>query len=121
MRRVVGISAAVLLTAACGHGSAASPADGQRVFQRADCATCHSVDGSPGAGPTLKGLSGRSVDLADGTTVVADDSYIRDSIQNPDARVVKGFPPGLMARGVPRASLSERDVAALVAYIKSLK
>ena len=58
------------------------------------------------------------MELADGRTVVADDNYLRESIMNSQAKVVKGFPP-LMP--VFQGQISEENVLQLIAYIKSLK
>ena len=82
------------------------------------CLACHSVDGNPGVGPTWKGLYGSEVELEDGSTVVADDAYLMESIKDPNAKVVKGFPAGAMP---PYGSiLTDQNIADLIAYIKSL-
>lgn len=97
---------------------------GRQLSWQLGCMACHSIDGTPLAGPTWKGLYGREVRLDDGSTVVADEAYLRESILEPDAKVVAGFPAGIMASAVAafRQQLSEaRTVDALVAYIKSLK
>ena len=60
------------------------------------CLSCHSVDGSAMVGPTWKGLYGEEVELDDGTTVIADDAYLAESITDPGAKIVKGFPAGAM-------------------------
>ena len=69
-------------------------------------------------GPTLKGLYGSKVGLTDGATVSADDAYLKESIELPMKRVVKGFQPSMPTfQGV----LKETEINALIAYIKSLK
>jgi cytochrome c oxidase subunit 2 len=85
---------------------------GARLFQSLGCNKCHGQ-----TAPTLAGLYGRSETLEDGSTVVADDEYLRESILNPPAKVVRGYP-----RWMPsyRGQLSEEQVMDLVAYIKSL-
>ena len=100
-----------------GGGTAA----GERLFTADACAGCHSLDGSAGAGPTVKGLAGSSVALADGSTVTADDAYLATSITDPDAQIVKGYTKGVMAGAVSSFGLAHKpqDVAALVAFIKS--
>ena len=60
-------------------------------------------------------LSGKMQTLADGSTVLADETYLRRAIREPQAQVVKGFPPVM-----PPAILSDEEVAALVAYLQSL-
>lgn len=59
--------------------------------------------------------------LDDGTYVVADDAYLRESIAEPDAKTVKGFSKGVMSNVIKAGSIPPDEVDALVAYIKSLK
>jgi len=61
-----------------------------------DCSGCHSLDGTTLVGPTWQGLWMREEEMADGSTVVADEEYIRNSILNPNAHVVAGFNPDVM-------------------------
>ena len=94
------------------------PAHGERVFKLKGCVACHTTDGSKLVGPTWKGLFGSQVTvLAEGkeVTLTADEDYLARSIRHPSKEVVKGFAPQM-----PKADLSERDVADLAAYIKSL-
>lgn len=79
------------------------------------CTSCHSIDGSRSEGPTWEGLYGSTVQLQDGTTVTADEDYIRRSIQDPGAQVPVGFQPSM-----PTLELSDADLEAMVAYIRSL-
>jgi len=85
---------------------------GAELFRSYGCAQCHGQ-----LAPTLAGLYGRPVRLSDNSTVTADDNYIRESILNPPARVVRGFPAIMPSF---RGQLSEEQVSDLVAYIKSL-
>src|SRR5262249_31466530 len=62
-----------------------------KLLEAKDCLTCHSIDGSDGIGPTFKGMFGRKTKLKDGTTIVADEAYLREAILNPSATVVDGF------------------------------
>ena len=71
-------------------------------------------------GPTWKGIYGSQEALVDGTTVTVDDAYIRESIVDPNAKIVKGFPPNLMPQNFGD-TLSDSDIAAIIDYIKSLK
>ncbi|MBZ0172140.1 MAG: c-type cytochrome, partial [Phycisphaerales bacterium] len=89
---------------------------GQRTFV-SKCATCHSVDGSANIGPTWLGLFGADVPLADGTTVVADENYIRESILEPGAKLHAGF-----ANQMPpfQGLVNDAQLEGLIAYIKSL-
>ena len=90
---------------------------GEDVFRAQGCGTCHRADGS-GQGPTLAGLFGRTVTLESGATVTADDGYLRESIVNPQAKIVAGYKPVMPTF---QGLLSEEDVMRLLAYVKSLK
>ena len=90
---------------------------GQALFESSGCLGCHSIDGSAKVGPTLKGLFGASVELTDGKTVKADEEYLRESIVEPNAKVVKGFQPIMPSF---KASLKDDDLSAVVAYLKTL-
>jgi cytochrome c oxidase subunit 2 len=91
--------------------------NGERLFSEHACVTCHKPD-STGRGPTLYGLYGSRVALADGRTVVADDNYLRESIMNSQAKVVQGYQPIMPAK---QGMLSEENLMQLIAYIKTLK
>jgi cytochrome c oxidase subunit 2 len=99
-------------------------AQGAELFTRFGCVACHSVTGQAGVGPSLKGLYGRRERMDDGTVILADDAYIRESIVQPDARTVNGYSRGVMAAGIA-ANLEEirqpNNLNALVEYIKSLR
>ena len=92
---------------------------GQALALQNACAACHTTDGKASVGPTWKGLAGHEVELTTGQKVMADDAYIKESITNPNAKVVKGFAPNLMPQTF--ASLTPAQLDQLVAYIKSLK
>jgi cytochrome c oxidase subunit 2 len=81
------------------------------------CRGCHTIDGSAGTGPTWFNLYGSQVQLADGTTVIADDAYIHESIVNPQAKIVAGFESVLM----PTFELTDEQIADITAFIKTLK
>jgi len=89
---------------------------GATLFQQLGCSTCHRSD-TQGRGPDLAGVFGRKVLLEDGRTVIADDDYIRESILAPSAKVVAGFKPIMP---VFQGLVSEEQLNALVAYVKSL-
>jgi len=90
---------------------------GKALVQEQGCQGCHSIDGSVQVGPTWLGLYGREVELEDGSTVAADETYLRNSILDPNSQIVAGF-PGIMP---PYAGVfSDEDVAAIIEYIKSL-
>ena len=91
-------------------------ASGQALFIRYGCDGCHGGRGTVRA-PSLAGLYGSPVPLSDGTTVIADDRYIRDSILMPSSQVVASYAPVMPSfAGV----VGEEDLIKLIAYIKSL-
>jgi cytochrome c oxidase subunit 2 len=91
---------------------------GSDIATSAGCRNCHSTDGSPGLGPSWSGLYGSTVTLEGGATVTATAAYIEESIRNPDAGIVAGYPPGLMQSDYA-TTLTADEIAALVAYISS--
>ena len=102
------------LSGGLASGSLAS--NGQNIFQQLGCVTCHRSD-TQGRGPNLVGLFGKRVQLEDGRTVIADENYVRESILNPSAKIVSGFKPIMP---VFQGLVSEEQLNALIAYIKSL-
>ena len=99
-----------------GAGAASPAAGGEKLFAELACNTCHKPDSS-GRGPVLNGVAGKPVLLADGSTVVADDNYLRESIMNPGAKIVAGYQP-LMPTF--QGLVSEEGLLQLISYIKSL-
>lgn len=94
---------------------------GKNKFAELGCNACHTINGQTGVGPTLKGVYNSEVELVDGTKVLADEAYIRESILDPDAKIVKGFTKGVMSATITRATVEKGDTLdALVAYVKSL-
>ena len=91
-------------------------AAGEKIFAELGCATCHRMD-TQGRGPNLLGVFGKPVQLEGGRTVVADENYIRESILDPGAKVVQGFKPVMPTF---QGLVSEEQLNALVAYVKSL-
>jgi len=94
---------------------------GAQLFQEKGCKACHSIDGTPGVGPTLKGLFGKTVTvITDGKErqVVADEIYLRKSLLEPNADIVKGLPPIMPPQ---KGLLADQELDALVTYLKGLK
>lgn len=94
----------------------ASAGAGERVFGAYGCIACHSTDGSKGHGPSLQGLFGTTRDLIDGSKVLADAAYVRESITAPNAKTAQGFPPNYM----PPYQLKKEEVDSLILYIETL-
>ena len=89
---------------------------GAKLFNDLACTTCH-LDSGQGRGPSLEDIVGKAVDLADGSSTMVDEGYLRESILNSQAKVVKGFTP-LMPTF--QGLISEEGLAALIEHIKSL-
>ena len=90
---------------------------GEQLFTQNGCSTCHLLD-QQGRCPILRGLYNKPVQLSDGRTVTADDSYLRESILEPNSKIVAGFDANVMPNF--KGQLSEENVIQLIAYIKSL-
>jgi len=101
-----------------GNVSQLSPATaGQQMFESLGCASCHGANGEGGRGPALLGLFGSNVVLNNNQTVRADESYVRESILNPQAKIVSGFGPIMPSF---QGQVNEEQLLQLVAFVKSL-
>jgi cytochrome c oxidase subunit II len=89
---------------------------GEKVLSLKGCMACHTTDGSAGIGPGLKGAFGNDRKLTDGTSVTFDENYIRESILSPATKVAEGY-----TAIMPVLDFEEEEVAAIIAYIKSIK
>ncbi len=96
--------------------SAALIEEGKKLYTARGCSGCHGADGEgiPGVGPALKGVYGSEIELQDGSKVKADDAFLKESITNPGATVVKGYAP------MPNLGISDSEAAALLEYMKTL-
>jgi cytochrome c oxidase subunit 2 len=107
------------------HGSATATAAtamdetpevaGARLFQEQRCNTCHQTNGT--LGPMLTSVFGHEIQLQSGETIVADETYVRESIMNPVAKLVSGYQPIMPTY---QGQVSEEQLVQLIAYIKSL-
>ncbi len=97
-----------------GEGSLAQR--GAAMFQQLACNTCH-LDTGQGRGQSLKDIFGKPVELADGSTTIVNEAYLRESILNSQAKVVKGFQP-LMPTF--QGLISEEGLVALIEHVKSM-
>jgi cytochrome c oxidase subunit 2 len=121
-----GVTAAMVLGAACGDNAdsdtatggadlSAAAQNGKQLSQSKGCAGCHGQDFDGGAGPGWVGLAGSEVLLVDGSTVVADDAYLTRAIADPSAELVDGY-----TLKMPANNLSDAEVADIVAFINAL-
>lgn len=91
---------------------------GALLYQSRGCQTCHSLDGTRGEGPSFKGIFGHEVKLSDGKSVLVDENYVRESILQPQAKIVAGFEPIMPTF---QGMLREREIGALVEFVKEQK
>ena len=91
---------------------------GKMLFSMRGCTQCHNVTEQNKIGPGLGGLFGKSRTFQDGTSMVADENYIRQSILEPQAHIVAGFDPVMPSQ---QGRLNEQELGALIAYIKTLQ
>jgi cytochrome c oxidase subunit II len=89
---------------------------GEKLFSNFNCVNCHAT-GARQRCPQLGGLYGTDVPLEGGSTAKFDEAYIRESIINPNAKIVRGYPAVMPTY---RGQLSEEQILDLIAYIKSL-
>lgn len=93
-------------------------ARGRELVQAKGCAACHTADGSTKMGPSFKGVWGHEVELVDGSKARVDENYIRESIQNPQAKLVKGFNPVMPTF---QGLLNDEEINSVIAYIQALR
>ncbi len=89
---------------------------GEKLYTKKTCNACHTLDGTKTVGPTFKGLFGKMEALESGKSVKVDEAYLRKSLTDPAADVVKGFAPTM-----PKLELSDKELDALVEFIKAQK
>jgi cytochrome c oxidase subunit II len=100
------------------ESSASLAVRGREVATRHGCLACHTLDGRRHIGPTFASLYGSEVTLSDGSRRIADPEYLTESMMDPRAQIVAGFPPLMPTyQGI----LSAADAAALVELIRSLQ
>ncbi len=101
-----------------GGGKGLTPEDyGKKLFSSKTCNVCHSLDGSRIQGPTFKNVWGRTEELEGGGTVVVDSAYFRESLLEPTAKVVRGYPPVMPSF---KDRLNEKEISALEAFLKTV-
>lgn len=90
---------------------------GAEMVKKFGCAMCHSIDGSSGTGPSFKDVFGHQMQMTDGSSVVADENYIRESIMDPQAKIVAGY-QGVMPTF--KGKIKDEQITWIIAYLKSL-
>ena len=101
-----------------GNTSNLTPAAaGQGLYQTLGCASCHGANGEGGRGPALIGVFGKQSQIQGGQTVRVDEAYLRESIINPQAKIVAGFGPIMPTF---QGQVSEDQLVQMIAYLKSL-
>jgi cytochrome c551/c552 len=121
---VAALCALPLVAAACGGGDDGGNAGtGEDLYRQYACASCHSLDGDEGTGPTFKGLAGSTVKLEGGKEVTADTAYLEKAITDPDADVTEGYNAGLMKASIDGFDLGSKpeDVQELVEFIQGVE
>jgi cytochrome c oxidase subunit 2 len=101
-----------------GKGEVDAAQKGKKLAETLGCLGCHSIDGSVRVGPSFQGIYDRQTELEGGGKATADEAYLRESINQPRAKVVKGF-PNVMPEF--KGKISEEDLSAVIAYLKTLK
>ena len=91
---------------------------GEQLYMQYGCNACHTTDGTSLTGPTWLGLYGSQEQLADGTSVTVDDEYIKESIQDPNAKITAGFTAGLMPTTL---GVKDEEIPHIIEYMKSLQ
>jgi len=88
---------------------------GEKIYS-AQCAVCHSIDGSRKIGPSFKGIWGRTAKLQGGITKKTDAEYISNSIKMPNSEIVEGYPAAM-----PVLPLNDAKIEQVIAYMKTIK
>lgn len=109
-----------LLASACGGDPPLELSDlasqGRQIANTSGCASCHGTNGQGVTAPTWQGIYDNPVELQDGTTVIADEQYLREAIADPSAKLRKDF-----AIKMPQNGLGDQEIDLIIAYISELR
>jgi cytochrome c oxidase subunit II len=89
---------------------------GRKVLDEKGCLACHSIDGTPGVGPTFKGMWGQSTELVSGTSRKVDGAFVREMILHPGQNPIKGFDPVM-----PELPVNDEEIKMIEQYLEGLK
>lgn len=104
-----------------GGKNAASPAEeGRRIAEAKGCFACHSTDGTIKRAPSWLGLYGAEIELEDGGSVIADESYIKESILEPQAKIGKGYGDKAIMPSF-QGRITDEEISKITEYMKTLK
>jgi cytochrome c oxidase subunit 2 len=90
---------------------------GKQIYSKKGCNACHSVDGTDMVGPTWLDLYGKNREFTDGTSAIADEVYLKESIIYPQTKIVKGYQPVMPSY---QGLLVDKEIEAIIEYIKEL-
>lgn len=117
---LLGVAAALFAVTACGGNPPLelSPiaAEGRQIANASGCASCHGKNGQGVTAPSWQGLYNEPVPLADGTTVIADEEYLYNSITDPQGQIVRDY-----TLKMPRNALDDDQIELVIAYIREIK
>jgi cytochrome c oxidase subunit 2 len=88
---------------------------GEKLYRTLGCAQCHTLDGTRLVGPSWKDLWGKTETLTGGTKILVDKPYVSESILQPLAKIVDGYPPSM-----PPFVLKDNDIEGIIAFMKSI-
>jgi cytochrome c oxidase subunit 2 len=91
---------------------------GRILYEQQGCKSCHSLDGSRVVGPSFLNIYGRAEQMASGEAIEVDENYLRESILEPMAKIVEGYPKAMPSY---KGRLSEEKLNALIAFLKTVK
>ena len=90
--------------------------EGYKLLDAKGCLACHSLDGTPGVGPSFKGMWGGTAELADGTTRHVDQAFVSEMIRHPSKHPMKGYDPVM-----PELPLTDQEIKLIEEYLEGLK
>ncbi len=90
---------------------------GQMIYAAKGCTACHSIDGTKMVGPSFKGVFGKSETMKSGETITVDENYLRESIYNPQVKVLEGYEPVMPTY---QGTVNEEELGYIIEFIKSL-